>query len=404
MQTYMSNRGIGPIPSVPGSDGRGTVYVDIEYGWQLQHEDLASPPIENIGGFNYVHSSDPESNHGTSVLGIISGNPNAYGVTGIAPRATAMVTSAVDQNGYYQPARAILQAARRLRPGDVIVIEQQAGVCGTENELGPLEYYQDIFDAVAWATAKGVIVLAAAGNGRDNQGPGVNLDSPACQGLFDRRLRDSRAIIVGAGSSVDRSKLFFSTYGSRVDVQGWGEYVTTTGYGDAYNPSNDPHRYYTNFFSGTSSATPIVAGTVLVIQGVRKACGLAPATPLEMRNLLVRTGVKQGNPRSTHIGPLPNLAAALKASVPARCLKPRSLVYSVLPDVSDGILNLRQGPATDHPIVVSIPAGSTGITLGECRHSDSGTKPWCAARWNGYSGWLSSCCIVDQNGSPPRIF
>ena len=100
-------------------------------------------------------------------------------------------------------------------------------------------------------------------------------------------------------------------------MQGWGENVTTTGYGDAYNPTNDVRRYYTKSFNGTSSATPIVAGAVLVIQGVRKACGLPPATSLEMRDLLVRTGTRQGSPRSKHIGPLPNVQAALTASMPA---------------------------------------------------------------------------------------
>ena len=196
----------------------------------------------------------------------------------------------------------------------MIIIEQQASVCGLE-DFGPLEYYQDVFDVVSAAAAKGIIVVAAAGNGD------VNLDRDTCQGAFDRSRRDSQAIIVGAGSSTDRTKLSFSSYGSRVDVQGWGENVTTTGYGDAYNPTNDVRRYYTKSFNGTSSATPIVAGTVLVIQGVRKACGLPPATPLEMRDLLVRTGIRQGSPRALNIGPLPNLEAALKASVPANCLK-----------------------------------------------------------------------------------
>src|SRR4029079_12863795 len=123
-------------------------------------------------------------------------------------------------------------------------------------------------------------------------------------------------------SSTDRSRMSFSSYGSALDVPGWGEDVTTTRHRGAYNPTNDVRRYYTKSFNGTSSATPIVAGTVLVIQSVRKACGLPPATPLEMRDLLVRTGARQGSPRARNIGPLPNLEAALRASVPANCLRP----------------------------------------------------------------------------------
>ena len=315
-QTYKGKAppGIGPIPNIKGSDARGMSFADVEYDWTLTHEDLR---ISSLRALETELTPDrfggPE--HGTAVLGILSSLPNSFGVTGIAPGALAYVAAASSKELGYQPARAIGIAMNKLRAGDVIVIEQQAPVCGLE-DYGPLEYYQDMFDAVSAATAKGIVVVAAAGNGD------VNLDRDTCSGAFDRSKRDSQAIIVGAGSSTDRTRLSFSSYGSRVDVQGWGENVTTTGYGDAYNPTNDVRRYYTKSFNGTSSATPIVAGTVLVIQSVRKACGLPPATPLEMRDLLVRTGARQGSPRARNIGPLPNLEAALKASVPANCLKP----------------------------------------------------------------------------------
>jgi subtilisin family serine protease len=305
--------GVGPIPNVKGSDGRGLSYADVEYDWTLRHEDLGIPNLRVLETeLTSDHFGGPE--HGTAVLGILSGIPNSFGVTGIAPGAFAYLAPASSTELGYMPARAIGLATNKLKAGDVIVIEQQSPVCGIE-DFGPLEYYQDVFDAVSAATAKGIVVVAAAGNGD------VNLDRSTCFGAFDRTKRDSQAIIVGAGSSSDRTKLGFSSYGSRVDVQGWGENVATTGYGDAYNPNNDVRRFYTKGFNGTSSATPIVAGTVLVIQGVRKACGLPPATPLEMRDLLVRTGTKQGSPRTKNIGPLPNLQAALKASVPANCLK-----------------------------------------------------------------------------------
>ncbi|HZJ11547.1 MAG TPA: S8 family serine peptidase [Methyloceanibacter sp.] len=313
LQAYKGKapRGIGPLPRMPGADGTGMTFVDIEYDWALAHEDLGLPSDRDIETLTPDPFGGPD--HGTAVLGILSGVPNSFGVTGIVPAARALVARASTVEMGYLPSRAIGLAMSVLSPGDVIVIEQQHWVCDT-GEYGPLEYYQDVFDAVSVATAKGIIVVAAAGNGN------VNLDSPACLGAFDRRRRDSQAIIVGAGSSGDRSRLDFSSYGSRVDVQGWGENVATTGYGDMFNPDNDVRRYYTKSFNGTSSATPIVAGAVLVIQGVRKACGLPPATPLEMRDLLVRSGLNQGEPSTTHIGPLPNIAAALRASVPANCL------------------------------------------------------------------------------------
>jgi hypothetical protein len=83
---------------------------------------------------------------------------------------------------------------------------------------------------------------------------------------------------------------------------------------------------------------------------------------------------------------------------------PPPTTYRVLPNVSGGVQNLRAGPAVKYPIIVPIPAGAAGIIISTCRASEDGTRPWCAARWRGHSGWISSCCIVDEtNGAPPKL-
>src|SRR5262249_10231679 len=144
-----------------------------------------------------------------------------------------------------------------------------------------------------------------------------SLDSGLCHDKFNRNVRDSLAIIVGGGSPTDHSRLSFSDYGSRVDVQGWGENVTTTGYGDAFKPNPDDIRQrYTHVFNGTSSATPIVAGAVLDIQGILKGCGLQVLEPAVMQQTLVDTGTPQPSPENGHIGPLPHIKAALRAIAP----------------------------------------------------------------------------------------
>jgi serine protease len=295
--------GIGAFTSaVVGGDGTNMRVVDIEYSWVLNHEDLELPPSANIDSFTL---SDPfaSAHHGTAVLGVLGGRRNAYGVTGIAPAATMLVAPAYTAEGGYNIARAINLAASRLQAGDVILLEQQNSVCGSTS-YGPVEGSQIIYDAIAQATSLGIVVVEAAGNGA------VNLDDPLCLLRFDRTVRDSRAIIVGAGHPSIKSRLSFSTYGSRVDVQGWGQEVTTTGYGNAFYPATDAARQlYTHGFSGTSSASTIVAGSVLALQGALKGRGLRVATPLEIREALALTGTPQTG--TTHIGPLPNLAAAL---------------------------------------------------------------------------------------------
>jgi hypothetical protein len=70
----------------------------------------------------------------------------------------------------------------------------------------------------------------------------------------------------------------------------------------------------------TSSATPIVAGAVLAIQGVMKACGLPALTPSDIRDTMVTTGTPQGVSVAGHIGPLPRIKAALEATAAGACI------------------------------------------------------------------------------------
>lgn len=78
--------------------------------------------------------------------------------------------------------------------------------------------------------------------------------------------------------------------------------------------------------------------------------------------------------------------------------------YSVGLGVSGGILNMRSGPGTNYPVVIAIPAGSTGLQRYECRAADDkSTKSWCHVRWAGRSGWVSSCCIIIAEASATSV-
>jgi hypothetical protein len=198
-----------------------------------------------------------------------------------------------------------------MEPGDVLLIEAQT--FGPRVDFVPPEWDQAEFDAISIATAAGIIVVETAGNG------GEDLDDPVFNGAFDRAVRDSGALIVGAGADLyyppdqpDLSRLDFSTYGTRVDLQGWGDDVVTTGYGDAFDGGGDPDQYYTDLFSGTSSAAPMVASAAAILQGVQMACGGDPLSPATVRDILVETGTPQvAGPFPGNIGPRPDLRAAL---------------------------------------------------------------------------------------------
>ncbi|MBN1304120.1 MAG: S8 family serine peptidase, partial [Anaerolineales bacterium] len=297
--------------TLPGGTGSNVNIVDIEYSFTNTHEDLPSIPV--IGGTEWSAWGD---DHGTAVLGEIAGVNNGYGVTGIAYGSTVMFSSPCSDASctVYNPAGAINTAVSNTSAGDVILIEQQYEVCGTSS-YGPLEGgLQSVYDATLVATTAGRIVVAAAGNG------GVDLDSTACGTTFDRSVRDSGAILVGAGappgwSQNDRSRLYFSSYGSRVDVQGWGNLVTTTGYGDLYTGGSEDTEY-TDAFSGTSSASPIVTGAAALLSSIYQQAGHTP-TPAWVRSQLTNTGSPQQDdpsyPLSQNIGPRPDLKTALAA-------------------------------------------------------------------------------------------
>lgn len=293
----------GPAAWRRGHRGAGVWFADIEGGWNASHEDLPGDRIRHVAG---KPIPDPAWRaHGTAVLGEVVGRDNGKGVVGIAPDVERVFTSSI---GGLAVADAIDAAARQLRAGDVLLIELQG--TGPRGRYLPVEYWTDVFDAISAATRRGVIVIEAAGNG------GEDLDHPSYDRRFDRARRDSGAIVVGAGGPPrdgfrDRERLDFSNYGGRVDVQGWGRKVATLDYGDLQACAG-ADRHYTGEFSGTSSASPIVAGAAILVQGAARASGRTLA-PLAMRDLLRRTGTPQTGNTRQQIGPRPDLARALAA-------------------------------------------------------------------------------------------
>ena len=302
----------------PGGAGANVRIIDIEYSWNTNHEDLA--------GVNVIVNgtpTDPFSNndHGTAVLGELWGRDNGLGVLGLAHAAWMGVVNASD-DGDYDLADAIDIAASNLNPGDVMLIEQQTeganGGCDSSGQTGcvAVEWVEAFYDAIVSATSAGIIVVEAAGNGnQDLDGTEYGDGDP---NAFPDGRADSGAIIVGAGgapgcSSPARGRLSFSNYGSRVNVQGWGQCVVTSGYGVDLQGVSMGNDAYTNSFGGTSSASPIVSGAAALLSSIAQQQGVL-MTPTQVRSQLVATGTAQTG--SDHIGPLPNLRAALALFVP----------------------------------------------------------------------------------------
>jgi hypothetical protein len=311
-----------------GGRGRNVRIIDVEGNWRFTHEDLT----QNQGG---VVAGTPLAgvdwrNHGTAVLGEYSGDVNTVGIVGIASDAVASACS----HGTIGSAAAINQAASRLRAGDIILLEMHRpgprfAFASRADQRGyiAVEWWPDDFAAILNATSRGIIVVEAAGNGAENLDDAIYQTAAAgfpagWRNSFRRSNRDSGAIVVGAGApppgthgrdhGPDRSRLDFSNWGALIDAQGWGREVTTCGYGDLQGGSNED-LWYTDTFSGTSSASPIVTGVIACIQGMARARGRRVLTPAQVRNCLRSTGSSQqdapGRPATQRIGNRPDLRA-----------------------------------------------------------------------------------------------
>jgi subtilisin family serine protease len=320
---YSAPDGIGAadVWGLAGAKGKGVTICDIEGAWNTKHEDLPAG-IPLIGGTMLADLG--WRNHGTAVLGEMISVADHKGCVGISHEAKAVVHSAFI-GGVFNLAQALTNATAQLKKGDVILIELQA--TGPNGKYVAMQYWSDIFSAIVAATAKGITVVEAAGNGDEN------FDLP----IFNNTglQKDSGAIVVGAGIpptnfldfdgdggfgaayqklGVPRSRIWFSNYGKIVNVHGWGWHVTTLAYGDLQGDASE-NKWYTLRFSGTSSASPIVTGAVACLQGRAKAKNGAPMSPAKVRKILMATGTPQvpgpGVPLAQRIGPLPNLARAM---------------------------------------------------------------------------------------------
>nr|WP_088327651.1 S8 family peptidase [Bacillus cereus] len=291
---------------IKGGDGKGTTFADMEYGWLLNHEDLEKKNIEIISGRN----TGAHVGHGTSVLGIVSAEDNQIGNIGIAPKATVKVVSQIRDDGSNNKADAILSAINHLNVGDVLLLEAQSSYEGYRDKYLPVEVQPDVFDAIRTGTDKGIIIIEAGANGWNDLDEFKNKDGKKVLNRNSKDFKDSGAIMVGAAlSTVPHGRSWFSNYGSRIDVYGWGQNVDTT----SADPNNNAKNLYTSNFNGTSSASPIIAGAAVSIQSIAKEHLGHPYRPNELRDILSNpnTGTQSGEPSYDRIGVLPDLKAIL---------------------------------------------------------------------------------------------
>jgi Subtilase family len=269
-----------------GGDGEGIKFIDIEQGWNLDPKKFSVSTLPSTG-LNFHAFRD----HGEAVLRVILKHHNTDDCKGIAPKVNGYVISQWRPDGSFNTADAIMAAIPQLEYGDIILLEAQIYNSQEIESLLPVEIRHAVFDVIHLATALGIIVIEAAGNGKKFLGEGSDLDKftdGSGKNRLNRRspdFKDSGAILVAAASdSVPHKKIRHSNFGSRIDCYAWGEHVSTERpHFDSSEMAIDSYRKKIN---GTSSAAAIIAGVAVLIQSIMEYNYHFRLSPKQMRRIL----------------------------------------------------------------------------------------------------------------------
>ncbi|MFN3216526.1 MAG: S8 family serine peptidase [Acidimicrobiales bacterium] len=345
----------------PGGTGDRVTIAVIDSGFDTSHPDVdrADAP-----GVRIPHRPARDLSHGLQVLGILVADDDDAGIRGIAHDARIRIINSGSTGA--DAARAVGLATAALGPGDVLSISQGIRATSGSSIVLPLVYSASVRDALRTAAAKGIITVVSAGNG------GANLDTYA-----DRLGNDSPAtIVVGAGGSgpvpgcgggTAGARVAVSNYGSRVDLQGWGECVRTTTIGNSYR-----------WWGFTSAATPMVAGAAALVSSMYEAQNGVTPTGRQVRRILRSSGLPQVG--SATIGPRPDLRSAM----------------GVVGEMPDNDMWARAERLRDLPARVEVDTTFAGVELDE---PDPGCGPMSSTVWYRIDAPRDLALTVDTIGS-----
>jgi subtilisin len=277
--------------SFRSGDGRGAVNLNlavIDTGIDLHHPDL-----NVVGGVDCASgkSFDDQQGHGTHVGGTIAANDNGFGVVGVAPGARLWSVRVLNKQGRGTVAGVIcgidFVTATRTNsdPSDDIAVANVSLLAGGFDDENCGRSNKDALHlAICGSVAAGVTYVVAAGNGGRDFGNNVPASydevlTVTAMADFDGRpgglSRESDSCAASVGdtgpgfpSFTDDSAAFFSDFATLPadqahTIAGPGLCVLSTFLGGTYQLE-----------SGTSQATPHVAGTVALCIASGPCAGL----------------------------------------------------------------------------------------------------------------------------------
>lgn len=249
------------------SEGSKKVVVAvIDTGIDASHPDLKDnlwkkPGSTDEYGFDFVtNKKNPNDTHGhgTHVAGIIAGHGSSGGIKGVAPNVSIMAVR------YYSESVSGTDNLNNTIKAFNYAIDNGAQIINYSG--GGAEYSAAEFKAIQRAEAKGIIVVAAAGNEYQNTDLPQNHYYPGDYGLSN--------IITVAATNIRNQLLPSSNWGLKnVHIAAPGENIY----------SSLPKGRF-GYLSGTSQATAFVTGVAALILSENPNL-----KPQEVREIIMRS-------------------------------------------------------------------------------------------------------------------
>jgi subtilisin family serine protease len=256
-----------------GNTGAGVTVAVLDSGVERSHPDLVDSVVDEqcfcttgdgLGccpdgttAQSGAGSARDDYGHGTNVTGIIA-SKGTVAPRGVAPGAAIVAVRVLESSGSFAAMSQIVSGLDYIITShpEVRVVNMSLGSSAlfTGDCDTTYAWTQALASAVDTLTARGTAVVAAAGN----NGSLSQLEAPACVantvsvGAVYKAdvgpMDHSWAGCVDATTAADKTACFSNT-GSNLDIMAPGSPIVSTGRGGA-----------TSTFSGTSQATPHVAG------------------------------------------------------------------------------------------------------------------------------------------------
>jgi subtilisin family serine protease len=250
-------------------------------------DDDANGHVDDVHGYDWVNNdANPfdDNGHGTHCAGTIGavGN-NSVGVAGVNWEVSIMALKFLSGAGSGSTANAVLAVDYATANGAHL----------TSNSWGGGGFSQTLFDAIARANAADIAFIAAAGNNGTNNDVGAHYPSNY----------DLPNIISVAATDHNDNKASFSNYGLvTVDIGAPGVNILSTQPGGLYR-----------LLSGTSMATPHVAGAAALVKSVFPGIPAAQLKTALMTSATPNTALRTNGPTPVASGGRLNAFFAIAA-------------------------------------------------------------------------------------------